>query len=70
MLIFRSEDMIDTWCKRTGKPRGAVLTIPQTWKLSRLWYSNRLSPDFHGRSAQQAEELFREARLTSKYWYA
>jgi hypothetical protein len=62
--------MIDTWRQRRSLARGEVLSIAQTWNLAKLWYSNRLSPGFHGRTAAQAEKLFREAGLTSPYWSA
>jgi hypothetical protein len=37
--------------------------------LSKLWYHNRLSPDFHGRTADQMAAIFRQAGLTAKFWY-
>ena len=37
-------------------PRGKPL--PKTWKLARAWYGDRLSPDFEGRTTEQAEEIF------------
>ena len=39
-------------------PRGKALTLPKTWKLARSWYGDRLSPDFEGRTTEQAEEIF------------
>ena len=68
MLLFRSEEWIDTWCKRNNLERGEVLTIYQVWELSKLWYDNRLSLDYHGRSVEQVEEIFRQAGLTSAFW--
>ena len=34
MLLFRSEEHIDRWCKSWDLPRGATLSPRQTWKLS------------------------------------
>ena len=69
MLLFQSEEWIDKWCKRKDLERGEVLNIQQVWELSKLWYQNRLSLDYHGRSVQQAEEIFKHAGLTSAFWY-
>ena len=69
MLLFRSDEWIDKWCRRKGLEPGEVLTLDQVWKLSMLWYGNRLSPAFHGRTVEQAEEIFKQAGLTSEVWY-
>ena len=69
MLLFQSEEWIDKWCKRKDLEHGEVLTIQQVWELSKLWYDNRLSLEYHGRSAEQVVEIFRQVGLTSKFWY-
>jgi len=69
MLLFRSEEWIDKWCKRNNLERGEVLSVAQVWELSKLWYHDRLSLDYHGRTVAQAEEIFRQAGLTSAFWY-
>jgi hypothetical protein len=38
--------------------RGEALTLTKTWKLVRAWYGDRHSPDFEGRTTEQAEEIF------------
>ena len=68
MLLFRSEEWIDKWCQRNNLARGEVLTITQVWELSKLWYDNRMSLHYHGRSAEQVAEIFKQAGLTSKFW--
>ena len=68
MLLFRSEEWIDIWCKRNNLERGEVLTIHQVWELSKLWYQDRLSMDFHGRSIEQVAEIFKQAGLISAFW--
>jgi len=69
MLLFRSEEWIDKWCKQNHLERGEALTVHEVWELSRLWYGDRLSLDYHGRSLEQAAEIFRQAGLKSDFWY-
>ena len=68
MLLFRSEEWIDKWCNRNNMKRGEVLTADQVWELSKLWYQDRLSVDYHGRSSRQVAEVFNQAGLTSPFW--
>jgi hypothetical protein len=68
MLLFRSEEDIDAWCSATGEPRGEALSLAQVWELSRAWYSDRISPDFRGRTAAEAEAIFQSVGLTSSFW--
>ncbi len=69
MLLFRSEEWIDKWCQRYNLARGEVLTLNQIWELSKPWYHNRLSLDYHGRGTQQVAEIFKQAGLTSAFWH-
>jgi hypothetical protein len=70
MLLFRSEEWIDKWCERNHLERGEILTIGQVWRLSRLWYANRMSVEYHGRSIEQVAEVFKLAGFKSKFWNA
>jgi hypothetical protein len=51
-------------------PAGEVLSVGQVWALSRLWYHNRLSPAFKGRSLAEAHEIFEQLGLVSPFWRA
>jgi hypothetical protein len=68
MLLFRSEEWIEKWCQRNDLARGEILTINQVWELSKLWYHNRLSLDYRGRSAEQVAKIFKQTGLTSEFW--
>ena len=70
MLFFRSEESLSEWLASKNAERGAVLTIPQLWELSQRWYQDRMSPDFHGRTMEQARDIFKEVGLTSAFWQA
>jgi len=68
MLLFRSEEEVDRWCASTGEPRGETLPLQQVWELSKLWYGNRMDPDFRGRSVEQVVDGFNQAGLASEFW--
>lgn len=68
MLFFRSEELLDDWLAANQAQRGAVLSIPKLWELSQRWYYNRMSPDYHGRTIEQVQYIFKEVGLTSEFW--
>lgn len=68
MLFFRSEEDLDAWLDSRNTSRGAAFTVPQLWMLSQRWYSNRILPDYHGRTMDQVQEIFKENGLTSEFW--
>ena len=70
MLFFRSEEVLNEWLASKHAAGGAVLSVPQVWKLSQRWYHNRLAPEYHGRTIEQVQEIFQEVGLTSTFWKA
>jgi hypothetical protein len=68
MLIFRSEEHIEKWCKDWSLPPGAVLSLEQTWKLADAWYRDRLSRDWRRRTVDEAHHLFHSLGLNSEFW--
>ncbi len=68
MLFFQSEDLLSEWLASHHTERGAVLSISQVWELSQHWYHNRMSTEYHGRTVEQVQEIFRELGLVSEFW--
>jgi len=68
MLFFRSEETLHQWLASKHAAPGATFSIPQLWELSRHWYHNRMSPEYHGRTMEQVQEIFKELGLTSGFW--
>lgn len=68
MLFFQSEADLNTWLQAKNVARGATLTVSQLWQLSQRWYHNRMDPDYHGRSREQIQEIFKEVGLVSEFW--
>jgi hypothetical protein len=46
------------------------MSIELLWKLSQRWYQDRMSSEYHGRSIEQAQEIFEDLGLTSDFWQA
>ena len=69
MRFFRSEYALRMWQTEQQQFAGEMLDVSQIWALSQRWYSNRLAPDFRGRTVAQIEEIFRSLNLTSRFWY-
>lgn len=68
MLLFRSEQHVDNWCRQWNIARGGTLTLQQGWKLAKLWYGDRLSPDWRSMSAGEAQAVFAEIGLLGEFW--
>jgi hypothetical protein len=68
MLLFRSEEELQTWCTARGTVRGAILTLPHVWALSQVWYGNRLSPDYRGRSLEEIRAIFTSQDMIGDFW--
>jgi len=68
MLLFRSEEHVGTWYRSRGISKGATLSLEQQWELARLWYADRLSPDWRRRTPEEAETVFASLRLTGEFW--
>ncbi|MBP7689535.1 MAG: hypothetical protein KA765_16585 [Thermoflexales bacterium] len=67
-MFFRSEDAVTTWCADKNEPRGEVLSIALLWQLAQLWYHNRLSVEYHGRTLLDVQAIFQQLGLTSAFW--
>jgi hypothetical protein len=68
MLLFRSEEHLDRWCRRRGLPRGGTLTPDQAWRLARIWYGDKLRPEWRRKTLDEAQSLFTSLGLTGEFW--
>ena len=68
MLLFRSEEHVDGWCRDRGDPKGAVLSLDQLWALATAWHGPRLDLDWRRPGPDEAEELFASLGLTGDFW--
>jgi hypothetical protein len=68
MLFFRSEADLEDWLGTKKAARGETLTVTQLWQLSQRWYHTRLDVEYHGRTLEQAQEIFKAVGLVSDFW--
>lgn len=69
MLLFRSEEHVDRWCRLWNQPRGEIITIEQVWGLARGWYSgDPRNPDWRRKTLDEAQAYFAELGLTAPFW--
>jgi hypothetical protein len=68
MLLFRSEEHVDRWCRDRGEPKGAVLSLDQLWRLARVWHGDRLNPDWRRPTSGESQEIFNSLGLTGAFW--
>lgn len=69
MLLFRSEEHVDRWCKVWRMERGAILTLDQQWQLAQAWYSaDRRDPLWRRKTVDETEATFAALGLTGPFW--
>lgn len=68
MLFFRSEADLEAWLQAQNASRGETLTIAKLWELSQHWYQDRMDVNYHGRTLEQVQEIFRRVELVSEFW--
>ena len=68
MLLFRSEEHVERWCRDRGSEKGGLLTLDQLWGLARTWYRDRLEPGWRRRTPEEAEGVFASLGLTGEFW--
>ncbi len=68
MLLFRSEEHLETWRTERGIEPGATMTAAQQWEVSRDWYQNRLAPDWRRPTPSEAQAVLAAAGLHGDFW--
>jgi hypothetical protein len=69
MLLFRSEEHVDRWCRSRRMERGAILTLEQVWGLARAYYGpDRRDAAWRRKTADESAAVFAELGLTSPFW--
>jgi hypothetical protein len=68
MRLFRSEEHVQAWSRRTRIPLGATFSIDSLWRLAQRWFHDRLSPTWRRRPPAETRAVFAESGLTGDFW--
>jgi hypothetical protein len=68
MLLFRSEEHVELWCRAREFPTGGLLTLDQGWRLAVAWFGERRSPRWRRGSPEEIHALFERLGLTGPFW--
>jgi hypothetical protein len=68
MSLFRSEEHVNRWLKKTGNTRGAVVALERVWKLSTAWYQDPRNPNWRIRTRDESQEILASVGLTGEFW--
>jgi hypothetical protein len=68
MRLFRSEEHVQAWSAKSGIATGAVFPVSALWTLARLWFHDRLSPEWRRRTMDEAHAEFEKSGLTGPFW--
>jgi hypothetical protein len=44
------------------------MSLDQAWLLAKLWYGDRLQPDFRRPTTSEAERIFEQVGLRGPFW--
>lgn len=59
---------MDAWCRAHAQARGAVLPLEQLWQLARVWYGDRLDPDWQRPTVDRLQQHLDSVGLTAPFW--
>jgi len=68
MLLFRSEEHVERWCRARGLAKNPLVTLDQLWQLALAWYANRLTPEARRPMGAEIREIFDRVGLTGPFW--
>jgi len=68
MHFFRSEELIDDWCRARGTPRRPSVRMDQLWQMAVTWYSTRLEPDSRRPGPSEMRGIFADLGLHGDFW--
>ena len=68
MLLFRSEENVNAWCRERGVPRQPLVSLEQLWRLALTWYENRLTVESRRPAPSEMVSIFTSFGLTGPFW--
>jgi hypothetical protein len=68
MLLFRSEENVNAWCRERSLPVRPLVSLDQLWKLAVTWYGKRLTVDSRRPGPGEMASIFASIGLTGAFW--
>ena len=68
MLLFRSEEHVQRWCRSQDRPAGQTMTLQQQWRLAQLWHTDRRQAAWRRHTPREAQDIFDSVDLTGDFW--
>lgn len=68
MLFFRSEELVNAWCRARGIVRRPLVTMEQLWQLAVAWYATRLSAEARRPRPDEMRRIFARVGLDDGFW--
>jgi hypothetical protein len=68
MLFFRSEELLNDWCRARGATPKPIVTMTQLWGLATAWYATRLEPISRRPGPAEMREIFSRLGLGASFW--
>lgn len=68
MLFFRSEELVNEWCRARSLPRRPLVRLTQLWQLAVAWYGDRLSPTAVRPGPDEMRAIFARVGLEGSFW--
>lgn len=68
MLFFRSEELVQAWCRDHSSPLRPFVNLDQLWKLATIWYSTRLQENSRRPKPDEMRGIFSSLGLDGDFW--
>jgi len=68
MLLFRSEETLEGWCRARNLPRRPTINLEQLWHLAVTWYGNRLTVESRRPAPDEMVAIFSAIGLEGPFW--
>ena len=68
MTLFRSEEHVDRWLKKSGNKKGAVVPLSVVWRLAKAWYKDPRDPTWSPRTKGENQAVLNSVGLTGEFW--
>ena len=68
MLFFRSEELLNDWCRARDVTPRPIVNMTQLWGLATSWYATRLQPISRRPGPAEMREIFAGLGLGGSFW--